>query len=276
MFRTVILFSLLLTACGSDDPSADAVARVYDEYLSRSEVARSVPFGTNPADSAAMADDYISQWILRHLLLRKAEMNLTDEQKDVSRQLEDYRASLITYAYESELIRQKLDTLVTDAEIEQYYRENPANFELKSNIIRLKYVKIPVTAPNADKLRNWLQSGDDKRLEQYCRLYAVNYLLNDENWLFMDDVIKEIPMQDYSHSQFSANRRFLDLSDKDYRYMVRVSGFMVKESHAPLSFERENIRNIILNKRKIQLIEQMQKDVYQDALNEKDIEIYKK
>jgi hypothetical protein len=279
MSRLLFLFVFcVVTACGSDDIEKDALVRVYDKYLLKSEVRKMVPYGITGKDSAALVKEYIDQWVLRNLVLKRAELNLRDEEKDVSRQLEDYRASLIIFAYERELIRQKLDTVVAEREIEKYYLENPANFELKSNIIKLKYIKIPMKAPNADKAKNWLKGNtpaDQKRLEQYCGLYAVNYLLDDSNWLLFDDVLKELPLINYSSDQYLGNKRFLELQDKDFKYLVAVTGFMVKESQAPLSFERNSIRNIILNKRKIKLVQQMQQDAYTNALNENDIELLK-
>jgi hypothetical protein len=276
LFNLLLPLALLLASCGGDDASKDAVARVNDKYLYKSEVSRAVPYGLLPKDSAQIAQEYIDQWIRRNLVLRRAENNLTDEQKDVNQQIEDYRASLLIYAYERELVRQKLDTVVSETEIEAYYKSNPANFELKSNIIKLRYIKLPASSPNGDKAGKWFNSSvaaDRNKLEQYCKMYAVNYLLDDANWLLFDDVLKEIPISDYSIEKFNRNQRNLDIKDKDYRYFVSVTGFLVKESSAPLSYEKTNIRNIILNKRKIKLIEQMQRDVYNDALNEKDFEI---
>ena len=275
-FVLLLPFALLLASCGGDDTAKDAVARVYDKYLYKSEVSRAVPYGLLPKDSAQIAQEYIDQWIRRNLVLKRAENNLTEEQKDVNQQIEDYRASLLIYAYERELVRQKLDTVVSQTEIEAYYKSNPANFELKSNIIKLRYIKLPASSPNGDKAGKWFNSSaqaDRNKLEQYCKMYAVNYLLDDANWLLFDDVLKEIPISDYSIEKFNRNQRNLDIKDKDYRYFVSVTGFLVKESSAPLSYEKTNIRNIILNKRKIKLIEQMQRDVYNDALNEKDFEI---
>jgi hypothetical protein len=209
------------------------------------------------------------------VVLKRAESNLTENQKDVSQQLEDYRVSLLIFAYERELIRQKLDTTINPAEIESYYKQNSANFELRSNIIRLKYIKLPIKTPNSDKAKRWFIStrpDDLKRLEQFVNLYAVNFLLDDSNWLLLEDVIKEIPMGNYSVADFNSNKRFLEFDDKDYHYLVAINGFMVKDSNAPLSFEKDNIRNIILNKRKIKLVEQMQLDAFKDAMNENTIE----
>lgn len=277
--RIIPLFwiSMLCSGCGNGNPKEeDAVARVFDSYLSRNELKKAIPYGSSSRDSAALAKDYIDQWIRRKVVLRKAELNLTDEQKDVQQQLEDYRSSLLIFAYERELIRQKLDTNVSESEIERYYNSNPANFELKSHIVRLKYIKLPLKAPNADKARAWLKASDMTRLEQYCRLYAVNYLLDDANWILFDDVLKEIPLDANTIGSHSGKPRYMELRDKEYQYLLIISGFMVKDSHAPLSFERNNIRNIILNKRKILLIREMQENAYNDALNDKNIELYAK
>ena len=272
LFFCVIVF---LTSCGGNNQEGISVARVYDKTLSLKELQQALPIGLSKKDSASFAKDFIDQWIKRNVVLKRAESNLTENQKDVSQQLEDYRISLLIFAYERELIRQKLDTTINPAEIETYYKQNSANFELRSNIIRLKYIKLPIKTPNADKAKRWFVSkrpDDFKRLEQFVNLYAVNFLLDDTNWLLLEDVIKEIPMENYSINEFNANNRFLEFDDKDYHYLVAINGFMVKDSNAPLSFEKDNIRNIILNKRKIKLVEQMQLDAFNDAMNENTIE----
>lgn len=273
IFSSYFLFNIFLS-CNEPDPGKDAVARVHDKYLYRREVLSNIPDNASSKDSISIAKDYIDQWIGKNLVLKQAENNLDKKQKDVSQQLEDYRISLLIFAYEQELIRQKLDTNVSDSEIEAYYKSNPGNFELKNNIIRLKYIKLPIKTQYPVKLKVWLQQGDNEKLEKYCRLNAVNFLLDDLNWLFLDDVLKEIPLSDYTKEKFDNNLRLLEFKDSRFQYLVSISGFKVKETNAPLSFEKYNIRNIILNKRKIKLIDEMQKNLYNDALDQKDIEKY--
>ncbi|MEZ5173409.1 MAG: hypothetical protein R2850_07840 [Bacteroidia bacterium] len=281
VFRNSIIIFLAFFAassCSSDDRKQDAVARVYDTYLSRQELQRAIPFGLKGDDSAGFADEYINQWVRRNLVLHRAELNLRDEEKDVAQQLEDYRQSLIIFAYERELVKQKLDTVVTEAEIADYYEKHPNNFELKSNIIRLQYIKVPLKTPNIDKARKWFRSEkseDREKLEQFARLYAVNSLLDDSNWLLLEDVTKEIPLSDDIIGSSTRLPVIIEPEDDKFRYLVRVSGFMVKDSQAPLEFEVTTIKNIILNKRKIMPIEKMQDDALAMPLNEKDIEFYK-
>jgi hypothetical protein len=271
---------LLLFSCGTA-PDADrnrvVVARADKEFLYLDDLKDLIPAGTPSKDSAELTMKYIDNWVRESLVIQKAEANLAEDQKNVEKQLRDYRNSLITYSYEKELVKQKLDTIVSDAEIEQYYNNNQGDFELKDNIIKVIYVKVNKTAPGIDKLKKWYKSDNMKDREQlasYCHQFAANFYLDDSSWLLFDDLLKEIPIQAYNKELFLQNNRFVEVSDSLSDYFVNIKGFKIRNSLSPLGFEKENIKNIILNKRKLQLITKMKEDVYNDAANNKKIEIY--
>ncbi len=228
-------------------------------------------------DSAEVVKKKINNWIRETLLLQHAEKNLTEGKKNFDKMVNDYRKSLITYQYESELVKQKLDTIVSDEEIGKYYEENKSNFELKDNIIKVIYVKVNKKAPKLDKVKEWYKSNDVKdkdALASYCHLYGENFFLDENSWLLFDDVLKEIPMKLYDKEQFLQNNRSIETQDSTFLYFVNIKGFMTKNSASPLSFEKENIRNIILNKRKVALIKKMREDIYKEAVRNKLFEIY--
>ncbi len=271
---------MLLYACNTTtniDKNRVAIARVNDQYLYLDEIKDIVPAGTQLKDSTRLVRKYIENWIHELLVIQKAENNLSDEQKNVEKQLKDYRNSLITYAYEKELVKQKLDTLVADQEIENYYNANQSDFELKDNIIKVIYVKVSKKAPNIEKLKKWYKSDnlrDREQLTSYCHQFAVNFYLDDTTWLLFDDLLKEIPIQTYNKELFLQNNRFIEVGDSTNNYFVNIKGFKIRNSLSPLGFEKENIKNSILNKRKLELINKMKEEVYTDAVNNKKIEIY--
>ncbi|MES2593312.1 MAG: peptidyl-prolyl cis-trans isomerase [Bacteroidota bacterium] len=274
-----ILGILLLVSCNKsgDNENREIIARANDAFLYKDNIKNIVPQGTSPKDSLELLKKYIENWIHEILVIQKAESNLTDAQKDVEKQLEDYRNSLITYAYEKELVKQKLDTVISGAEIEEYYTANKSNFELKDNIIKVIYVKVNKRAPGINKLVKWYKSDnlkDREQLAEYCHQFAENFYLDDNSWLLFDDLLKEIPIQTYNEELFLQNNRFVEVSDSMYSYFLNIKGFKISNSLSPLSFEKENIKNIILNKRKLQLITKMKEDIYNDAANNKNIEIY--
>lgn len=259
------------------DQNRTVIARANKAYLYEDEVKDIVPFGTLAKDSLELIRKFIDNWVHETLVIQKAESNLSEDKKNVEKQLQDYRNSLITFAYEKELVNQKLDTTVTPTEIEEYYNNNKANFELKDNIIKVLYIKVNKTAPEMKKLKNWYKSDEPKDREQlasYCHQFAANFYLDDNSWLFFDDLLKEIPIQTYNKELFLQNNRFVEVSDSLFNYFVNIKGFKIRNSLSPISFEKENIKNIILNKRKLQLIAKMKEDVYNDALNNNKIEIF--
>ncbi|MBS1763472.1 MAG: hypothetical protein JSS90_00750 [Bacteroidetes bacterium] len=255
----------------------NAVARVYDKYLYKTDIENLVSKESSAQDSALIAKSFIDDWIKQNIILHLAENNLPEEQKNVERQLQEYRNSLITFAYEQELVRQRLDTVVTDDEIEKYYNENGKNFVLRSNIVKAIFVKAAKKTPKVDKVKALIRSTKEKdrqQLEEFCYQYALDYSLNDNEWMQFDDLLKRVPIKTYDKEEFLRNNRFIEFSDSVNVYYVSILGFQTSESNSPLNFVKETIRELIINKRKLLLIEEMQKSAFKQAQQNNEFEIY--
>lgn len=279
---TVVVF-LTFSSCNyltkktdSNKPEA-AVARAYDKFLYNEDISRMISAGTSKEDSILMANSFIQSWIKQQIVLHKAETNLDDEKKDVEKKLEEYRNTLLTYIYETELVRQRLDTIVKDAEIEKYYQENQRNFELKDNIIKVLYLKVKKDAPKIKKVKEWYRSSDPRdrlKLEEYCYQFATDFHLDDETWLLFDELLKKAPIKTYDKEAFLRNNRFIEMEDSTDLYLVNIRDMKIRESLSPLSFVKDDIRVLIINKRKLSLIKEMEKAAYDEALQKNEFEIY--
>lgn len=278
MKKFVIVFLILLSACTFFKKKSErALARVDNDYLFESELKGVIPPGTQAKDSITLARNFIDYWIRQKLIIRQAEKNLDASQVDFSKQMEDYRNSLIIYEYENELVKQKLDTTVSDEEIEGYYDANQKNFLLKDNIVKIQYIKLPLKSPNVKQFKKLLlsdNSEDKTRLSEQCEKNAADYFLDDHNWLLFNDLLKQIPIKTYNQEEFLMKNRDLEYQDSLFIYLVRFKDFKIKESISPLSIEKDRIRNIILNKRKMELINKMRQDVFNQAQRNGDFEIY--
>ena len=279
MNRLLILTLIVTASCTSflRQKSERAVARVHDEYLYESDMQGVVAPGTPARDSMVIARNFIDNWIRKQLLIRQAERNLTDMQLDFSRQLEDYKNSLTIYAYENEPVRQKLDTVVTDEDIRTYYDSNQQNFLLKDNIVRYQYVRLPLESRVIRQVKKLLESNDpeDKnRLADLCEKSASDFFLDNENWLYFNDLLKQVPVKTYNQEEFLKNNRNLEFRDSSFVYLVSFKDFKIKETVSPLEFEKQRIRDIILNKRKVELIGGMQEDLFNQARKNDDFEVF--
>ncbi len=260
-----------------DMENKELVAQAYSYNLYAEDIVGVAPPGSSKDDSIALVRNFIENWIRQKVVLNKAEKNLDDEKKDVEKKLEEYRNSLIVYAYETELIRQKLDTVVSEEQIVEFYKRHPQNFELKDNIIKVIYLKLNKKSPKLDLVKQWYKSTNKKdqdALKEYCHQYAINYFLDENTWLLFDDLLKEIPIKTYDKEQFLQNNRNVEIEDSTNIYLVKIFGFMIKNSLSPLSFERKNILSMIMNERKLRLIDEMEKNTYLEAQKSGDIKIY--
>ncbi len=271
-----LIFSLILVSCNwQKSTDEDWVVRIDDHYLYRSELAESIPAGMSPEDSAKMADSYINSWVKDHVVLVQAELNLPAEQMDFEKRLRTYRNSLTIYAFERELIKQKLDTVVSDAEIRRYYDENSQNFELKDFIVRVLFIKVPAGAPDISEVEQLMLSGtseDIYALEDYSRQYAVFGFFDEERWMYFDELLRQIPVEITNKEEFLSQNKLVKLNEGDYLYILKIIDYQLKDGTSPLALVRKDIRNIIVNMRKREFIRQMRVDLLESAYKNDEIE----
>lgn len=249
-----------------DDP---VVATVAEKKLYQSDINEVMVKGATAEDSAEVAKNYIDNWIRRQLILQVAEKYLTAEQLDIERRVQDYRESLIIYSYENELIQQKLDTVVSEEEIIAYYQQYEENFLLTEDIAQFYYVKLAKDAPKIDATREMFRSNrteDKEQLLGYCVTYATDFYLKDSIWYELSGIYKQIPIDQLQLRTLSKNRLSGEVEDSLYIYLLKVNDFKEQQEPAPLNYIREDIVKIILNKRKMELVNKTYENLYKDAL----------
>lgn len=275
----IIILIVALPSCAyfkTKIDQKDSIARVHETFLYLSDLKGLVPDGISVEDSTLLVKNFIDNWIRQTLLLHKAEKNISVDQNNINKQLESYRKSLIIFAYEEEIIKQKLDTLVSIDEIKEYYESNSANFELKRNIMKFDFIKLNKLSPKIEKVKKWFnENGDNfkQKLESYCHQYAVRYSLNDTAWYYFEDVLKDIPMQPYDQERFLKYNTSIEMEDSLHLYFVRIKNFRIKDSSSPLELEKVKIKNIIINQRKLKLLNRVEKMVYDEAVKNGEFEI---
>ncbi len=275
----LIIFTVALSSCSLFDGRRgdERVARVNNKYLYRSDIADLMAPGANPADSAIIVKRYIDNWIRQQIYLQEAESNMRRELFNFDRKIEDYRRSLVIFTYENELIAQKLDTVITEETMLEYYENHQDEFRLRDNIVKLNFVKLPVDAPDINLVRRLIRSEDPEDLEQleeYCLNHAAGYFLDQESWFIFTDILREVPLNPTNHEAFLRNNTFVERNDQYYRYFLYLRDYKLEGSPSPLTFQAENIKAIILNHRKQELVNEFRQRIYLDAVKNDAFEIY--
>lgn len=282
-----LIFSLVVSGCDliqmkkeANDPDADkkAVARVGEQYLYLDDLDGIAYEGIPAEDSTERTRAFIDNWIRKQLLIKEASTKIEFDEVEIERKILDYRFSLMGYEYQSHYIAQNLNKTVSEEEIQSYYEENVENFVLKQNIIRSKFIQVPKEAPRLDRLRSLLYSSresDKEELNSYCLSFATAYELNDSIWMIFDEVVKNSPLAEVPNKlQFLRNRRYSETEDDEFKYYLKIEEYRISDNVSPLEFVTEDIVNIIINKRKVELAEGLEAKIYEEAKKNNGFEVY--
>ena len=275
--KYIFLFFIqsIFTACGGFSSEERLLVNLYDKELYLSEIKNALP--AEQSDSAAFVQSYIDGWIKKQLLVAQAEMNLTEALKDVEYRINDYRNSLLIYAYQQELIKQNFDTVVSKEEIQSYYEENIADMELKENIFKGRYVRTSIDAPNLSVLKKVFRSvkeGDEEDLIEYCRQFASDYHLEDSQWVYFSKFVDKLPVKVSNQPYYLSSNKYYTYTSDSSKYFLFIAQYQIKGSVTPLVLMQEKIRKIILNRNKLLFLRQLEDDLYQNAIANNKIKIY--
>ena len=278
MYKHFVYIIFAMVVFGCDTHTEDVkLASVEERVLYLSDLTAFLPDNLSAEDSAAMAQDFIRNWVRKELVLNKAEENLSENNKNVQKELEEYRQSLITYKYKKELVRQKMDTTVTEEQILDYYTKNQSNFLLRNNIVKAVFIKIPNEFAEPDRLKSLCNENTEESLNElndFCIRYAKSYDIFDNRWVNFNVVSTNIPEEITNPERYLARNKVIETRDSSYYYLAYINDFKLTGQTAPVEHVSENIKNLILNIRKIDFLKDTEEEIYQEGIRSKKFKIH--
>jgi hypothetical protein len=257
----------------------ESVARVGDDFLFRSDLQNLVPNGTSKEDSIAIVKSFIDRWATQKLLFEAAELNLTNEKVDELNQLiKQYKVDLFTNAYLEELIIRKVDTIVSNDEINKYYEANKQFFKNPNELVKLRYINLVKENPKFDKIRAKFNSFTPKDKNELAEMAIQfkSYAFNDSIWVDINQVYEKLPfINSDNKSKYVSNGMSYQFPDSTTVWMVKIKQVLPKDSPTPLQFLRPTIKQVIINKRKVELLQTIENEITNDAFKNNKYEIYK-
>lgn len=273
------LFLLLINACSllPIREKDEIVATVFDSELVRSEINTFIPPKTGKEDSILMSQNYVRNWITKQLLLHKAVENLSEEERDIKKQVEDYQTSLLIHKYKQKLIAQKLSKNIENEDIEKYYRENKVNFVLSTPVVKAVFFILPKSAPQLPQVRKWFKSeklDDQEKLDDYCIAHAKKYDDFNNHWIELKFILNLMPEEVNKLENEIRYNKSIEKADKENYYFLKIHEICKEQNVAPLDYVREEISMILRNKKKIQFESELEKQINEEAVRRKYVKIY--
>jgi len=280
MNRTALIAAILiLIACSNEKNLKEriAVAQVGNLMLYYDEIPNLFQPGINSADSAALVQNYINKWARRELVLQKAAENLNPELKDeIDRQTESTRENLVIYQYQRQMMQEKMDTVISETELEDYYSSNEKSFILSSNIVKALFIKLPLETPNLEKIKLLIRSDEQKDLQQletYCYQFAETYDDFGDKWVAMNKITLELGEDIGNEENFLKRNVYYETSDSSSVMLLSIRDYRLISSLAPFEYVKDDIKGIIWNTRRFDFIQNLENGIFNDALKRNSFKI---
>lgn len=278
LFCIITAFVLLSSGCTEtvDHKGKTPLVQVGDNYLYMEDVMAVTPPGISEKDSAEMADRYIKNWIYDMLLYAKAEGNIPDD-AGINELVNSYRRELITHTYIEQIVSQEVENLIPDSEVEEYYNENKDAFLAVEPYIKGLYIKVPKTASGISQVRQWYKDGSERsvdKIEKYGLRNAVDYEYFYDRWRSVNDFFLRLPTDADKEKNNIGKNKNIELSDSAFYYFLHIEDYLGKGEILPLEYAGKDIREIIMNNKRVEFITKMKKDLYDEACDNNDIKYF--
>lgn len=278
LFCIITAFVLLAFGCTEavDHKGKTPLIQVGDNYLYMEDVMAVTPPGISEKDSAEMADRYIKNWIDDMLLYAKAEGNIPDD-AGINELVNSYRRELITHTYIEQIVSQEVENLIPDSEVEEYYNENKDAFLAVEPYIKGLYIKVPKTASGISQVRQWYKDGSERsvdKIEKYGLRNAVDYEYFYDRWRSVNDFFLRLPTDADKEKNNIGKNKNIELSDSAFYYFLHIEDYLGKGEILPLEYAGKDIREIIMNNKRVEFITKMKKDLYDEACDNNDIKYF--
>lgn len=254
------------------------IARVNESYLYQEDIEGLVAEGTPKEDSTLLVNGFINRWATQLLLVDGAQTNLPEKmQQDFNKLVSQYKKDLFTKAYLDALVKKNIDTTVSKEEAQKVYDLNKETFKLNEELLKLRYIKIAQNAINREDIEKRFKRYDeeDKTYLDSISIQFKSYTLNDSVWVKVSQVIDKVPvLHAENKKELLKKSNFLQLKDSLDLYLMQINDVLLQNDYAPLEYVKPTINQIVMNKRKLELIKQLEKDITKDAIKNKQFEIF--
>ena len=276
--KSIYLITLLLI-CSCDLPTneeSNAVARVGEDFLFISDLDNQI--GPNGSDSIQIISRTINEWAEELLYLKKAEINLSfSEKKGLEELVSTYRNDLYVKTYKDKAIQSQLDSIVEKEEIEYYFDKNKFNFKTNKDLMRGRYVRVRNENYNLRSIRKSIRryNEDDKVFLDSIALQFTTYSLNDSIWVQASQFFNRLPsIPERRYKNFLKNDTFFELQDSLEVYLVVIEEVVLRNDLAPLDYVAPTLKQILINKRKLELMRQLDREIIEEGLRQNIYEVY--
>jgi hypothetical protein len=277
----VSYFVLLLVVCGCSacevfrqKTEGKPIVEVAGNFLYEQDLKNVIPSGVNKEDSARIAQQFIKRWATDVLMHETAKRNVAN-QPHIDRMVADYKKDLVLHEYERRIVAERLDREVSEEELSEFYEQYATSMRLTEAVVKGLLIVLPHQAPHMDEVKKWVNQPDSDavdKIEKYVLQNAVSYDYFMDRWIPFSEVRRLLPQAvEHADEFLKSNNGFVEFADS-----LKIGLLFLKESRLtgdirPYDYAREEIKELLINRRKVELVQKLEQDIYEEAMQNGDI-----
>ena len=275
----VYLIVFLISSCNLfENKPLRAIAKYKSNYLFFEDIKKYIPKNLSEKESLVLIENEIAKWAKNHILIEQANINLDNEKKNqLLVMAKEYSDELFSFHYKEKIVKSLMDTVVNQNSIDEYYKQNKINYKLNEDIVKARFIKISNENFEIPNIRNRFRrfnKSDISFLDSISLQFSA-YSFNDSIWINKDVFFSKLPeVRDYVKNNIVKKNLFYQLEDSLELYLIKVSESALRNTIAPIDYLEPTLRQILINKRKLEFIRNFENELYIDAIQTKELEIY--
>ena len=276
--RNIILILLIISCELENNSKEEPIARVNDNFLFFSEIQESLDENMSQNDSMLAVNSAINNWASKKLFYEKAIFNLSNsKQNELDLLVKSYESDLYISNYEKEWLKTRVDTIVSNDQLQSYYNENKNKFRLRQDILLPRFIELPIENFNKTQIvRSFRRLNfQDKIYLDSISLQFKSSFINDSVWLRPELFFNKLKIENKAnYNRYFKKKLFFEIKDLESLYLVYISDIHRRNDYAPMSYVKPTLVQILLNKRKLEMKKQLKTDILKQGIVENNFEIY--
>lgn len=273
-WMSVALSVVMCSGCGSDsgvqNEKTDVLVSMGDTVLTVEDVVDRIPVGLSSADSLALFQNIVDNWIEGMVLTDMAENKLS-KIEDIERKVADYRNRLIVMEYMKRMREGKHFKVSTDS-VRSFYEKHRHEMIAETPLVKGIYLKVPETSAVIKEIRESVFDASETsidRLENNWIGEAVQYDYFANEWVDWSVIADQIPYRFYDPDAFLSSTHNFETSTNGQTYLLHVSDYLPSGSELPFEFASSRITAILEQAKMVDYEEALVRSLIKKAIKEK-------
>ncbi|MAV00781.1 MAG: hypothetical protein CMC37_04315 [Flavobacteriaceae bacterium] len=280
MNRILLIFFVILFSCDNYfvPKNSNPIARLNQDYLFEDEISVIIDDQQEKLDSIIKVNEFINQWAINKILRSGARLNLSENRLlEINSMVYDYETELLSNSYLEALVNSTISLEVDSLKLDSLYKKNYEIFKLNEDLIQYAFIYLPNTNPDISQIRGKLRryNQDDRVLLDSISYQFIKHSFADSVWHRRNDLYKTISIMNNYRYKSLKKYKFFQFKDSLGLYLIKITSLLNKGEYAPIEFVSPTLEYMILNKRKVNLVDEIKKEILENAIETNKLEIYK-